>query len=407
MLEQTDVVIIGAGPYGLSIAAHLAERGVDFRIYGLPMAVWQRHMPAGMFLKSEGFASTLFDPKRTMTLRQYCSRYGEAYQPVGLPVSLDLFCRYGLAFQKAMVPDLDSRLVAHLYRKGLGFRLRLEDGAEIQARRVIMAVGISHFAHLPPELSELPADIAHHTSVQQPAADYAGRKVVVIGGGSSAVDTAALLQQAGADVQLVTRRPKVWFNSPPQKLSGLRLAYARALKPRSGLGLGWRSRMASDLPDVFHRMPERFRAKVNRGHLGPSASWVSHQMVAGKLTMKHRLALRQAELRNGSAWLTFAGDNGELEHVRADHVIAGTGYKVDVDLLGFLDNSIRADIARFGTSPVLNRNFESSVRGLFFVGPSAASSFGPLLRFAWGANFAASRLTAHLRSAASKTTNPE
>src|SRR5580658_2152964 len=91
-----DVAIIGAGPYGLSIAAHLKARGVDFRIFGPAMDTWQNHMPKGMRLKSEGFASSIYDPESLLTLGKYCQAKGLAYQDQGLPVPLDTFCSYGL-----------------------------------------------------------------------------------------------------------------------------------------------------------------------------------------------------------------------------------------------------------------------------------------------------------------------
>ena len=61
--SKVAVVVIGAGPYGLSIATHLRAQQLSFRIFGEPMASWRHHMPQGMSLKSEGFASDLYDPR--------------------------------------------------------------------------------------------------------------------------------------------------------------------------------------------------------------------------------------------------------------------------------------------------------------------------------------------------------
>lgn len=396
MTRTIDIAIIGAGPYGLSMGAYLAAKGADFQIFGPPMEVWRTHMPRGMYLKSEGFASNLFDPKGTETLKAFCDASAHEYKDIGLPVPRDVFHDYGLAFQQKLLPDLDTRLVADVSSHERGFLLTLEDGEMVQARRVVVATGISHYAHVPPELAGLPAELVSHTSGSRVFEAYAGCKVTVIGAGSSAVDTAGLLNQAGADTQIITRRPKIWFNNPPEELSRAKSAMSRITRPRSGLGLGWRSRMACDLPAMFHRMPEDFRLRVTRGHLGPSASWASRQLVEDKVEMRHNMVLRHAEARSNRVHLTFENGKGETENVVTDHVIAATGYKVDLERLGFLNAGLRERMATVQKSPVLSRNFESSVRGIYFVGPSAANSFGPLLRFAWGAKFAAPRMAAHL-----------
>jgi thioredoxin reductase len=395
MVRAIDLAIVGAGPYGLSLGAHVADAGANFKVFGSPMAVWRNHMPSGMFLKSEGFASTLFDPRRQHTLKEFCKRNGHAYADVGVPIPVELFYSYGRDFQQRLLPDLDTRHIARISPTPGGFLLRLDDGEVLKARKVVIAVGIAHYAYVPPELKDIPSRFLSHTSEKRPMEQFSGRKVLVVGAGSSAVDTAGLLHQAGADVELMTRRPKIWFNHPPERKRGLELAYARLLKPRSGLGLGWRSYMASDLPTIFHSMPEQFRLRVTRGHLGPSAGWVSRTLVEGKVPIKVERSLRRAEVRGEKLLVTVTGPQGE-EDVEVDHLVAGTGYKVDLDRLDFLDEPIRRQISRVQGTPRLSRFFESSVPGLYFVGPSAANSFGPLLRFAWGAKFASQHLSRHL-----------
>ncbi|CAM2931085.1 ferredoxin-NADP reductase [Komagataeibacter xylinus] len=395
---NTDIAIIGAGPYGLSLAAHLRERGVNFRIFGRPMAFWRDHVPAALRLKAEGFALDLFDPARQFTLAQFCRARGYPYAPTGVPIPAEVFREYGETFQKTHVPQLRPFLVTHLARAGEGFTLRLENGESVTARNVVLAIGIEHFAYLPPAVRDLPRTRISHTFDETEFARFAGKRVAVIGAGSSAVDTACFLHDAGAETFICTRRPKIWINNPPQKLSPLRRLVTRIRKPLSGLGTGWRSRMACDLPDVFHMLPARLRLRITRGHLGPAAGWVTGQVVREKVPIWLNVELTTATMHEGAIHLTLRDkQTGLTRTVDVDHVFLGTGVQVAVDRLPFIDPALARAVRTEDSMPALSRHFESSVPGLYFIGPMAAGSFGPLLRFAWGARFTARRLTARFR----------
>ncbi|MCE2565729.1 NAD(P)-binding domain-containing protein [Komagataeibacter sp. FNDCF1] len=396
---NTDIAIIGAGPYGLSLAAHLRDRGVDFRIFGRPMAFWRDHVPSKLCLKAEGFALDLFDPKRQSTLRQFCAERGHPYAPTGVPIPARVFTEYGEEFQKTHVPHLQPHNVTHLSRTQDGFILRLENGKSVVARNVVMAIGIGDFANVPPPVRTLPPERVSHTFAQTDFARFAGQRVAVIGAGSSAVDTASFLHEAGAEPVICTRRPKIWINHPPRKIPLLKLLLTRIKKPRSGLGTGWRSRMASDLPDVFHMLPARLRLRITRGHLGPAAGWVTGQVVRdNKVPICLNLDLRRASMRGQAIHLEFADtEQGTMREMDVDHVFLGTGVHIDLARIPFLDRALVASIRTEDNMPALSRNFESSVPGLHFIGPLAAGSFGPLLRFAWGARFAARRLSGRFR----------
>jgi thioredoxin reductase len=392
--RRSAVVIVGAGPYGLSLAAHLRARGLDFRIFGTPMEMWRKHMPKGMFLKSEGFASCLFDPEGTFTLERYCRERAIPYGAVGVPVALETFLAYGLAFQQRFAPDLDERNVAEIAQTADGFELRLSDGEIVRAGKVVVAVGISHYAYIPPVLAGLPADFVSHSSSFHGLDCFKGRDVTVIGAGASAVDVAGLLHEAGAATRLVARVPELQFQDPPKNKE--RTWPQRLRYPRSGLGSGWKSRLLVDFPVLFHRLPERFRAHVVRTHLGPAPCWFTRELIAGKVATVLGVTLERAEIQEGRVRLHLAGAGGAKQTVVTDHVIAGTGYRVDLDRLTFLAPQLRSSIRSSRQAPVLSRDFEASVPGLFFVGVSASNSFGPLLRFAYGAKFTARRLAGHL-----------
>ncbi len=401
---KSDVVIVGAGPYGLSLAAHLRAQGVKTRIFGRPMDTWVAHMPAGMSLKSEGFASNLADPHDEWTLRTHCEQTSQPYQDVGLPVTLRCFQDYGLEFQKRFVPDLDQRDVAGIDQTAAGFVVTLADGERLVTKRVVLAVGITHYGYIPDQLSGLPGELVSHTSDHADLSRLRGRKVMVVGAGASALDTLKLLLDASVDAELVARKETLKFHAPPSK--GPRPWMDRIRAPMSGLGPGWRSRLCTDAPLVFHAMPEAFRHEVVRRHLGPAPCWWTNCDPVLHARKHLGTSIRQVRVRGGMVELDLAGASGERT-VAVDHVIAGTGYRVDLGRLKFLAPGMRARIQTEAGSPRLSTHFQSSVPGMYFVGLSSAASFGPMTRFAFGARFTARRLSRHLAHAAAKSSSAQ
>ena len=391
-MTHCNVAIIGAGPYGLSIAAHLRVCGIEHRIFGRPMDTWLTRMPRGMRLKSEGFASSLYDANLEFTLGAYCKREGLPYADIGLPVALETFTRYGLEFQKRFVPQLENKLVASLSRSSAGFQLRLVDGEVCCVRTVIVAVGLTHYAYMPPLFSDMPEEFVSHSSARHTFEDFQGRSVAVVGSGASALDLAALLRQASADVQLVARSSTIRFHDPPRKRS----LWARMRAPNTGLAHGWNLVFCTKAPGVFHWMPERFRLDFVRRTLGPAPGWFIKQEVVGKVPFHLGVNVTAAKVRNSRVHLELTNRAGERRPLVADHMIAATGYRVDLRRLTFLTSDLRSAIDDVEQTPILSSNFESSVPGLYFVGTSAANSFGPLLRFAFGARFTATHLTKRL-----------
>jgi cation diffusion facilitator CzcD-associated flavoprotein CzcO len=388
-----EVAIIGAGPYGLSIAAHLRSRGISFRIFGAPMRSWRQSMPAGMCLKSEGFASNLYDPEDSLTLAAYSAGRGLHYQDVGYPIPIETFIRYGLEFQRRQVPTLEETEIAQLSQASDGFELRTCDGQALRARKVVLAVGLTHFGYVPPPLSSLGPEHVTHSSRHHDMGTFRGRSVAVIGAGASAVDLAALMHEAGVDVHLVARRDAILFHSPPVEP---RPWLQRALNPRSGLGLGWRSRLCTDAPLLFHALPLELRLRAVRNHLGPAPGWFVRERVVGRVPMHLGVQLREVKLRGDRIHLTCARKGDGESTLIVDHVIAATGYRVALQRLRFLDERLLHDLRSVADTPVLNTNFESSVPGLHIVGLASANCFGPLARFAFGARFTARRLSRSL-----------
>jgi cation diffusion facilitator CzcD-associated flavoprotein CzcO len=385
-----ETAIIGAGPYGLSIAAHFRHRGIPYRIFGRPMDSWLNHMPKGMMLKSDGFASNIYDPDGEFTLGRFCAEQGIEYSDAGVPVRLDTFSAYGLAFRQRMSPELEDKLLVSLDRAAEGFLLGFDNGETVTARRVVLAVGITHFEHIPESLAHLPSDFLSHSFRHADPERFRGRSVVVLGGGSSAIDLAAALHEAGADVQLVARRSALKFHSTPTGKP--RSQWQQIRHPQSGLGPGMRSRFFSDAPGLFHYLPESLRVKLVERTLGPSAGWFVKDKMA-RVPSLLSYTTESAKVENGKVRLHLRAIDGTERDVFAQHLIAATGYKVDLGRLGFLSTEIRSKIKVVKGSPILSTAFGSSVPGIYFAGLAAANSFGPVMRFAFGAGFAARRLT--------------
>ena len=392
-VTPVDIAIVGAGPYGLSLAAHLRNGKRSVRIFGSPMHSWSHHMPQGMHLKSEGFASSLYDPEARFTLKAYCAEHALPYADIGLPVPIETFIAYGREFQRRHVPQVENVQITSLSQSGKHFQLTTAAGETVHAQRVVIAAGIVKFAYLPPTLASIPGSMISHSSQHSDLSGFKGRKVAVLGAGASALDIAALLLEAGAEVELAARRRSVQFHDPPNEP---RTLLQRLKAPRSGLGTGWRSRMCTDIPLVFHALPQSLRIRAVARHLGPAPCWFVRDAVAGRLPMHLGVSITGAQSRGGRACLVLNQLGGEDRQLEVDHVIAATGYKAAVSRLSFIDKPVQARVRTAAEAPILNRHFESSVPGLYFVGAAAANSFGPLLRFAFGARFAAERVAGHL-----------
>jgi len=384
-----DTIVIGAGPYGLSIAAHLKSRGVRFRIFGRAMDSWISHMPTGMLLKSDGFASNLSDPSGDFTLQQFCAEKGISYGDKGQPIYRETFANYGLAFRDRKLPELEDKTVTSVEPDRDGFVVGLEDGETCHARQVVLAIGVTHFGYIPENIANLPPEYLSHSGQHSDVNRLRGRKIAILGAGSSALDLAGLMHEAGVDVQLIARKP-LRFHSKADKT---RPAWDMVRRPPSGLGPGWKSFFFANYPNLFHYLPEKLRIELVRRVLGPSGGAFIREKVEGKVPVLVGFTPQSARVEKGKVHLSLADEAGAKQEIAVDHVIAATGYRVNLEKLKFLSTETRSRIKTVVGSPALSTSFESSVPGLYFVGLAAAISFGPVMRFAFGADFTARRVT--------------
>jgi len=385
-----EVAIIGAGPNGLGLAYQLRQYGVPHRIFGSPMQTW-RDMPKNMYLKSLGFATSIPTAGGGRTLPEYCRAHGlEDYEPIEFAT----FAQYGLEFQRDLVPYVEDTLVTGLRRSGEHFVLTLATGELVAARRVVVAVGLAYFPRVPGELAALPSDRLSHTWGPKNFDAFTDRDVVVVGGGSSALETAALLHEHGARVQVLVRGSVSWGGRGLREWE--RSWFDRIRVPISSLGHGRENWVLQHIPWLMHYVPIHRRIEFTRRHLGPAPAWWLRQRVEGKVHIHSQTSIERATVKGARVALRLREAGvGEYE-IEADHVIAGTGYEFDVDRIAFIEKALAGQIRRIERAPWLSRHFESSVPGLYFLGPVAAFSFGPLVRFVAGSEFAVGVLADHL-----------
>jgi thioredoxin reductase len=352
------------------------------------MRFW-RDMPRSMFLKSLGFATTIDNPER-LTFHEWCRERGLEDRE---PCSMESFAEYGLWLQRRLVPEVEPVEVSLIERSDGMFRVGLATGERLEARRIVVAVGLRYFQRVPAALSQLPPHLASHTAQHDGYARFAGKDVCVIGAGQSALEAAVLLHESGARPQLLMRRAgPVFYGKTPLRRSIL----ARLRSPLTVLGEGRMHWVLQHFPLVPHLVPDAYRVPFSRSYLGPAGAWWLRDRFQGKVAVRARCEVVSARPEGDGVLLRLREHDGREREIRADHVIAGTGFEVDLDRLPFLDRELRSTIARIEGAPRLDRHFQSSVPGLYFAGILSLLSFGPLFRFVAGTRYAGPAIARNL-----------
>ena len=381
-----DVAIFGAGPYGLSLAAHLSTvPGLEVRIFGEPMSFWQTQMPRGMYLRSNWPATHIAAPAAAGDSLGLAAFGREDGQPVPYPAPLEQFVRYGLWYQRRAVPNVERRTVRRLDAVNGSFRLTLDGGETVEARRVIDAAGIGGFARRPPQFDNLPPELASHTAEHPDLARFTGQSVLVVGSGQSALESAALLHENGAQVEVIGRADHInWLQGFLSYTLHHRLGAAvkKVLYAPTDVGPAGLSQLLAR-PALFNLLPRSTRDKLWKRAVRPAgARWLVAR-------------LQSVPIRLGRSVIAAVEQGGKV-HVRlddfservVDHVLLGTGYRVDIARYGFWAPALLERIERVNGYPTLGPGLETSVPGLHIVGAPAARSFGPIMQFVSGTRFA-------------------
>jgi hypothetical protein len=381
--ERLDAAIIGAGPYGLSIAAHLRDRAA--RVFGAPMETWRTRMPPDMLLRSDWSETSFSAPGDAGTIDRWAAATGE---PREEPIPLQKFLRYAEWFRGEFVRDQDGADVVSVEPASSGYRLATAQGDEVEAAHLVVAIGAVPFAYAPPPLTDAIGEGVRFATDLQDYAAYRSRRVVVVGGGQGGLESAALAARAGAEVEMIIRSRLHWFaaREPHTHRGPIRRRLYRLAYPVVGYGPPPLNRLVLH-PDLFARLPQPLRRRVTARVLRAGGSpWLRPALDLVKIT--EGVAVTAVDRRDGAMRIGLS-DGSSRE---ADAILVAAGFRFAADRVSFLPPEIGDRIALEDGWPVLDRWFRSSEKTVLFVGFAAAHRFGPIVRFIPGTRFAAPRV---------------
>lgn len=385
--------MIGAGPYGLSVSAHLKHAGVEPYVFGESMAFWKKRMPGGMLLRSKSEASNIAAPQKRLSIAGYEKAIG---RKIADPVPIEDFIAYGDWFQKQVVPSLDPRHVKNIAHDGNIFDVTLDDGERVHAKAVVLALGIGFFSQRPEQFAGIPRELAPHSSDLNDFSQFRGKRVAVLGKGQSALEYAALLHEIEVDVQIVTRapalayRPFAWRKNLFRKLTpGPLMGLSYRILPPTDLGDIRTARKMAD-PDLFRRQPPEVQEKLLKDCAKPvGAYWLPSRLEGVPV----RTGVTVTGVTRAGSGLKIALSDGATDQV--DFIVLATGYKIDVSRYQILDSSLKGRIQKMPDGyPVLDTSLQTSVKGLYMAGVIGEKTLGPTLRFVTGTSNAGPRLAA-------------
>ena len=373
-MRETDLLIIGAGPYGLAVGSYARRLGLECRVVGEPMGFWKNHMPDGMLLRSP--TSWHLDAVGEMTFEGFLEFRGLAPAQVS-PISLGLYLDYCQWFQAESDLEVERRFVNNLEWSGKGdssFRAVMDDGSVIEANRVLAATGLTQYQNIPKEVAELlPLDCYVHTCDCVDFSSLKGKRCLIVGGRQSAFEWAALIaEEAGAEIHLVYRHDTPAFTESDWDWIDELMEWTRSSP-------GWYGRLsAAEKDGIFKRLWGEGRLKLE--------PWLYPRIQDADVHMWPNTRITGGQRSQGAVAVTL--DNGKTLEV--DQVIFATGYRVDLSLEPYLrDPSIVGHLKLEEGFPVLDESFQSSIPGLYFTGQTATRDFGPFFGFGIGCPAAA------------------
>jgi FAD-dependent urate hydroxylase len=389
---STSLLIIGAGPYGLAVAASAKGNGLDYLLVGEPMSFWKDHMPEGMFLRSSW--DWHLDSMNESTIEAFLDERGLSKEDV-TPFSLTDYLDYCAWFQERNGLDPSPLWIERVdglnpqAADGSRFVAVANDGTTVTARDLVIALGFTHFVQTPSELAELiPAFRLLHTHDCCSLAPMANKRCLIVGGRQSAYEWAALLGEAGAaEIHISHRHP-----CP---------AYAEA-------DWSWVPPIVDgmiDNPSWYRNLPAAEKQAVGRRLWGEGRlkvePWLEERIRQAPVTIWPETTVVAAEETGDDLLVELS--NGTKLHI--DSVILATGYQPELSRVPMLANgNLLSRIECQDGLPVLDEMMQCSVSGLYLTSMLAVGSFGPFFAFTVAARTSAALILRGLLASQLDTT---
>jgi cation diffusion facilitator CzcD-associated flavoprotein CzcO len=361
--HSVATLIIGAGPFGLGLAAYLQKRHQDYRIVGKPMEFWKDHMPSGMLLRSN--ANWYLDPDHQWTIASFLATHDPARLPTD-PISRDQYIAYVDWFRQQARIDVTPTYVRQLTKDGQEFTAVLETGETIRAQHVVLATGFQHFASYPANLVErLPAGRYQHTCDAVDMTAFRDKRVLLFGGRQSAFESAALLREAGA------RQVHLSYRHDTPRFAEADWSWVETIVAQIAEQPNWfRDLPANEQEQYRYKLWAEGRLKVE--------PWLEERVSQPEVTLHPQTELVSAILQPDHSLLVRLSNDAL---VTVDDVLLATGYQVDMARISFLSDSIQTALAVKNGFPLLDDRFQSSIPGLYINSFPAGQSFGPFFGF--------------------------
>jgi cation diffusion facilitator CzcD-associated flavoprotein CzcO len=373
------LVVIGGGPYGIATAARAIEQGIETVVVGRPLGFWTHNMPEGMYLRSG--PDWHLDASGVHTFEAFLEERGISAAEID-PVPIAVFLDYARWFQREKGVVVDERLVTSVgldgdprqgdSASGHRFQVRLDDGAELVADAVVAAPGVGYFRNTPDWSAGLPDGLCSHTCDQVRFHDFAGARVLIVGGRQSAYEWAALIGEAGAEqVDIVHRHQVPRFERVSWRFAD---EYVDRIVASPGW---WRSLDATEQQAIAREFWEVGRLTLEW--------WLTPRLQGNRFRRRPGTSVVTASADGTGAVRVQLSDGTELG---VDRIVLATGYKADLARVPYLTELLPL-VATADGFPLLDDAFQTSLPGVFMPGFTATRDFGPFFGFTKGCPAAA------------------